>query len=186
MNQAHLDVCSSPEWSTFLAETVLPTVLAGVELGDDVLEIGPGPGLTTDLLRLRVARLTCAELDPELAGALAARLAGTGVDVREADATDLPFPTDRFTGAVSFTMLHHVPTAQLQDRIFGELARVVRPGGTVVLNDSVGSDDLRAFHTDDVYNPVDPTTLVARLTDAGFGEVALEVNEFAFWAHARV
>ncbi len=185
MNEAHLQFCGSDEWRTFLAETVLPMVLAGVDLGDDVLEIGSGPGMTTDLLRSSVARLTCAELDPTLADALATRTAGTNVEVLHADASALPLPDGRFSGAVSFTMLHHVPTAELQDRIFAELARVLAPAGVAVVNDSLGSEELCAFHGDDVYNPVDPATLEARLTAAGFGSVTVEVNEFAFWAHAR-
>jgi len=57
-------------------------------------------------------------------------------------------------------MLHHVPTAELQDRIFAELARVVAPGGTVVLCDSVYSDALAGFHVDDTFNPVDPALLL--------------------------
>jgi hypothetical protein len=32
-------------------------------LGSDVLEVGPGPGGSTDLLHARVARLTCVEAD---------------------------------------------------------------------------------------------------------------------------
>jgi ubiquinone/menaquinone biosynthesis C-methylase UbiE len=108
------------------------------------------------------------------------------VTVVNADATNLPLPDDRFSGAVSFTMLHHVPTVELQDRIFAELARVVAPGGSVVLNDSIGSDALRDFHHGDVYNPVDPSTLETRLAHAGFSDAAITVNEFAFWAHARV
>ena len=83
-------------------------------------------------------------------------------------------------------MLHHVPTVERQDRIFGELARVVAPGGTVVLNDSLGSDALRDFHHDDVYNPIDPSTLEARLAIAGFRDADVTVNEFAFWVHAHV
>jgi ubiquinone/menaquinone biosynthesis C-methylase UbiE len=161
-------------------------VLAGVDLGDDLLEIGAGPGLSTDLLRERVERLTCVEIDPGLAGALADRLAGTNVDVHQGDAAALRFPADRFSAAVSFTMLHHVPTAELQDRIFAELARVVVPGGTVVFNDSVHSDALAAFHRDDTYNPVDPRTLATRLERAGFSEYRVDGNEFAFWVHARV
>lgn len=186
MNDDHLNVCASAEWGAFLAETIFPAVLDGVELGDDLLEIGAGPGLTTDLLKTRVAQLTAVELDPGLAASLATRLAGANVEVLNADATDLPLPDDRFSGAVSFTMLHHVPTVDLQDRIFGELARVVAPGGTVVLNDSLGSDALRDFHHDDVYNPIDPSTLEARLALAGFADADITVNEFAFWAHARV
>jgi 16S rRNA A1518/A1519 N6-dimethyltransferase RsmA/KsgA/DIM1 with predicted DNA glycosylase/AP lyase activity len=40
----------------------------------DEQEVGPGPGLATDILRRLVARVTAAELDSELAGKLAARL----------------------------------------------------------------------------------------------------------------
>ena len=47
------------------------------DLGDDVLEIGPGPGLTTDLLRVDLVKLTAIELDPALASALSDRLTGT-------------------------------------------------------------------------------------------------------------
>ncbi len=185
MNEAHLEVCASPEWASFLADTIFPTVLADVDLGDDVLEIGAGPGMATDLLRERAARLTSVEIDPDLASALSARLGGSNVTVVEADASALPLPADAYSGAVSFTMLHHVPTDELQDRIFAELARVVVPGGVVVLNDSVAGDDLAAFHEDDIYNPVDPTTLAARLRTVGFADVTVQVNEFAFWAHAR-
>ncbi|MEP6625865.1 MAG: class I SAM-dependent methyltransferase [Acidimicrobiia bacterium] len=186
MNQDHLNVCASAEWGAFLAETVFPAVLADVDLGPDVIEIGSGPGLSTDLLRERSARLTAVELDDALAASLTARLAGTNVTVVQADATDLPLPGDSFSGGVSFTMLHHVPTPALQDRIFAELARVVVPGGTVVLNDSLGSDALRDFHHDDVYNPIDPSTLERRLSRAGFADASITVNEFAFWVHARV
>ena len=185
MNQDHRIACASPEWAEFLEEVVLPNALAGVELGDDLLEIGAGPGKTTDILRGRVARLTAVELDDDLAGQLEARMAGTNVDVVHADATELPLPADRFSAAVAFTMLHHVPTADLQDRIFAELARVVAPGGTVVLSDSVHSDGLESFHVDDTYNPVDPATLEARLTAAGLTQVVIDANDERFVAHAR-
>ncbi len=125
------------------------------------------------------------ELDVDLALALRERLAGTNVEVVQADATALPQESDRFSGAVSFTMLHHVPTAELQDRLFGELARVLAPGGVLVLSDSLGSDDLRAFHSGDTYNPVDPATLPARLDAAGFDGIDVQTNDYGCMAHAR-
>ena len=82
-------------------ELVLPAALADVDLGGDVLEIGPGPGFTTDVLRTRAERLTAVEIDPPLADALARRLAGTNVKVIEGDASALDLPSDRFTGAAS-------------------------------------------------------------------------------------
>ncbi len=62
MNREHLEFCASDEWRQMLRDLVLPYALDGAELGDDVLEIGPGPGLTTDLLRAEVARLTAVEI----------------------------------------------------------------------------------------------------------------------------
>ena len=185
MNEQHLIACASAEWGEFLREVILPAALTDVDLGDDVLEIGPGPGLTTDVLRSSVAALTAVELDPALADALRSRMRDTNVEVVNADATDLPLPTDRFSGAVSFTMLHHVPTVELQDRIFAELARVVAPSGMVVLSDSVASDGLRDFHEADTYNPIDPSTLEDRLTRAGFVHVRVDADDQRFVVHAR-
>src|SRR5438067_2807222 len=129
MNSEHLRLCSSAEWGKNVADVLFPWVLGERDLGADVLEVGPGPGLTTDLLRQRVKKLTAVEIDPSLAAPLAARLAGTNVEVVNADATDLPFDPGRFTAATSFTMLHHVPTVELQDKLFAEVARVLQPGG---------------------------------------------------------
>ena len=93
----------------------------------------------------------------------------------------MPFEDGRFSGAASFTMLHHVPTVELQDLMFAEVARVLRPGAVLVANDAVASPDLAALHTDDIYNPVDPTTLEDRLGAAGFTAVEVKANEYA-WA----
>ena len=88
MNEGHLQFLASPEWAQMLETDLLPWALGVADLGDDVLEVGPGPGLTTDLLRQRTSRLTAVEVDADLATALAARLKGTNVDVVHADASD--------------------------------------------------------------------------------------------------
>ena len=155
---------------------LLPWALTGRDLGDDVLEIGPGPGLTTEILKERVARLTAVEVDPDLAAQLRARLDGTNVEVIEADATASGLPSDRFTAATCFTMLHHIPTPNLQDRLFAEVRRVLKPGGVFVGTDSVDSEDLRSLHIDDTFVPVDPDTLPVRLAGAGLTDVTVEVD----------
>ncbi|MDY7103487.1 MAG: class I SAM-dependent methyltransferase [Actinomycetota bacterium] len=185
MNTQHLEHCASPEWRAALRDIILPYALADARLGDDVLEVGAGPGLTTDLLRDRLPALTAVEIDDALADDLARRLAGTNVEVVHADATDLPFDDGRFSGAVSFTMLHHVPTAELQDRLFAEVARVLAPGALFVASDSVASDELAGFHVDDIYNPVDPATVDDRLRAAGFAAVEVRSNQYGWAAHAR-
>jgi len=170
-----------------LEEQILPPVLADHDLGDDVIEVGPGPGFTTDVLRRRAARVTAVEIDGLLADRLATRLAGTNVEVVHADATATPLEPDRFTGAASFNMLHHVPTAISQDAIFAELARVLRPGGILVAADAEYSPDLLGFHEGDTYNPIDPDGLEARLEIAGFERVTIDRFEFGWrcTAHAR-
>lgn len=188
MNQAHMELLVSEDWRNLLSDHVLPFAFgpaSPADLGSDVIEIGPGPGLTTDLLHDTFAKLTAIELDPQLAAALSVRLAGTNVEVVEADATAMPFQSARFSGAMMFTMFHHVPTVELQDRLLSEVLRVLEPGGLLVASDSVASDNLAALHTDDVYNPVDPETLSARLCSIGFVDIDVESNGFGWRCHAH-
>lgn len=185
MNKEHLDLLVSDQWRDKLLDVILPNALNGIDLGDQVLEIGPGPGMTTDLLRADVRSLTAVELDTDLAAELARRLAGTNVTVVPADAADLPFDDCRFTAVVSFTMLHHVPTAPLQDRVFAEVARVLRPGGLLVATDSIASAELAALHIGDIYNPVDPCGLTDRLVAAGFVDVRVQSSGDHWTVHAR-
>ena len=174
MNERHLQLCSSAEWAETVQSEILPWTLGARDLGDDVLEVGPGPGLTTDLLRKRVKRLTAVEIDDKLAAALAGRMAGFNVEVIHADGTALPFEDNRFSGATCFTMLHHVPTPEQQDQLLAELHRVLRPGGWLIGVDSLESPEWWDLHFGDICVPVDPTTLSDRLRGAGFTEVEIE------------
>src|SRR5437773_5335976 len=110
MNWFHRQVCRSGRWRRRIKRELLPWALQGVALGDDVLEIGPGPGVTTDLLRGQAPRLTALEVDAAGAAALERRLGGSGVRVVHGDGADMPFLDRSFSGVVSFTMLHHVPS----------------------------------------------------------------------------
>ena len=185
MNEGH-KVCGGDEWRAAVRDFIIPWAVGDGDLGDDVLEVGPGYGATTDVFRERVAKLTAVEIDPELAAALATRLAGTNVTVVEGDATALSYEADRFTGATCFAMLHHVPSPELQDRLFAEVARVVRPGGLFVASDSLANGDLREFHEGDTYMPIDPDGITVRLEGAGFTAVDVSVNDFGWSARARV
>jgi SAM-dependent methyltransferase len=175
VNRAHLEFCSSAEWARLVEDELLPWVLDGRELGDDLLEVGPGPGLTTDVLRRQAARVTAVELDLALAEKLASRLAGSNVRVVAGDVTRLPFHAGRFSAAACLTMLHHIPSPALQDAALAELARVLRPGGLLAGSDGLDTPARRELHEDDVFVPVDPGTLAARLRTAGFGRTQVEV-----------
>jgi SAM-dependent methyltransferase len=185
VNECHLQFCASPAWRQLVVEVILPLALAEADLGPDVLEIGPGPGFTTDVLMTLVARLTAVEIDPGLAQALADRLAGSNVEVVRGDATELDLPTARFTGAASFHMLHHIDTVEAQQRALAELARVLQPGGVLVAADAGYSQGSELFHQDDTYNPIEPGTLQRRLSDVGFCSIAVQEHDLGWVCLAR-
>jgi ubiquinone/menaquinone biosynthesis C-methylase UbiE len=176
MNENHSRVCPSPEWAEYLCGEVLPAAVGDAELGSDLIEVGPGPGASTEWLRHRVERLVAVEVEPETADRLAARFADTNVQVLTADATALEIDDESFDAAASFTMLHHLPTAALQNRLLAELLRVLRPGGVLVGSDSLASDALHQFHEGDTYNPVDPAGLLVRLQTLGYERITLTVD----------
>jgi SAM-dependent methyltransferase len=180
MNLYHRRFCSSSGWGETLAQTVIPWVLREYNLGQDVLEIGPGPGKATDVLRHKFERLTCLEIDEKLAASLAERMAGTNVEVRQGDATAMPFADESFSGAISMTMLHHVPNAQLQDRLLAEVFRVLKPGGAFVGSDSTVNLKFRLSHVFDTMVPVPPKPFEDRLRRAGFVDTAIREGEGAF------
>jgi len=184
MNEGHL-VCDSPEWRAAVRDEMIPWAVGDLDLGDDVLEIGPGYGATTDVFCQLLPRLTSVEVDPDLAARLQDRYAGTHVEVILGDATALNFPDGRFSAVVCFSMLHHVSSPELQDRLFAEAARVLRPGSPMVAVDGVESEGVRAFHEGDTYQPIDPTTLPLRLNGVGFANVEVRLNEYGWAAVAR-
>ena len=185
MNRNHRQLCASDGWGDYIRDDLLPWVLGERPLGGSVLEIGPGPGLSTDLLRGRTRRLTAIESDPRAARSLERRLAGTNVTVVGADAVIMPFRRSRFSAAVAMTMIHHVPSVGFQDAMLAEVCGVLRPGAWLMGVDSLDSSGFRKFHAGDVCVPADPTTFGARLRTAGFCDVEVERREEAFRFAAR-
>jgi len=101
-------IAGSAYWRKAVDTYILPWVLDGLDIGANVLEVGPGPGVTTDLLRGRVDRPTCVEIDRAFADSLSRRMSGHNVTVVRQDATAMSFPDATFDGALSFTMLLHL------------------------------------------------------------------------------
>ncbi len=180
MNRFHRWYCRTDHWRRVAQGSLLPWVLGEIDLGSHALEVGPGPGLTTDVLRTHVRALTALEIDPRLAAALHARTIGSNVTVVEGDATALPFPDATFSGAVSCTMLHHVPSTALQDRLLAEVRRVLRPGAWFLGSDSTTSLVFRLAHLFDTMVPVDPDGFTDRLARAGFRKVSVRRGDGAF------
>ncbi|MGH3448026.1 MAG: class I SAM-dependent methyltransferase [Nocardioidaceae bacterium] len=182
MNVVHRRYCRSRWWCRHLQE-LLPWAIQEAPLsGATVLELGSGPGQTTDWLRSRVGVLTAVEYNRADATALATRAAE--VRVVNADATALPFPDATFDAVVCFTMLHHVPTVELQNQLFGEAHRVLRSRGVFAGSDSRWGPLFALAHIGDTMQLVDPTTIEDRLRDAGFDTATTERRRSTFRFHA--
>jgi len=187
MNLVHGVLCSSGWWAGRVETKLLPWALGDIDLGDDVLEFGPGFGATTRVLARRsdAARLSALELEQRYCERLRHDLAGA-VDIVHGDATRMPFPDDRFSAAVCFTMLHHLPSREAQDRALAETLRVLRPGGVFAGTDSVGNGLLfRVIHIGDTLVKIDPAAFPERLAAAGFADADVDCTErsFRFRAH---
>ncbi len=102
------------------------TAFARVGRGDEVLDVGCGPGaLTAHLLSVGAE---VAAIDPSPPFVDAVRLRFPIVDVRRGTAEELPYDTASFDAALAQLVVHFMtdPVAGL-----GQLARVTRPGGVV-------------------------------------------------------
>lgn len=92
-----------------------------------VLDVGGGHGLYTQEFRDRGARCVLVDIEPaefDLDGAAA-------LDTLVGDAARLPFADDSFDVVFTSNMLEHVADPDL---VRGELARVLKPGGILVLS----------------------------------------------------
>jgi ubiquinone/menaquinone biosynthesis C-methylase UbiE len=115
-------------------------LLAG--LHGHVLEIGPGPGLNFPFYPDAVTELTLAEPEDAMADRLDERFAASdrAGHVVRAPAEDLPLRDDSVDFAVATFVLCTVDDPQ---RVLGEIARVLKPGGRLVFMEHVRSRDPR-------------------------------------------
>ena len=125
------------------------------------------------MLAQRYERLTALEVDAGRAAALAGEFTGRATVVPGSGAA-MPFSDNEFSGVVCFTMLHHVPSAALQDDLFAEAHRVLAPGGVFAGSDSQLSLRFRLLHIGDTMVVLDAGTLPQRLARAGFTDVHVE------------
>jgi ubiquinone/menaquinone biosynthesis C-methylase UbiE len=100
--------------------------------GKDVLEIGAGTGVHARLLAQAGANLAAVDLTPTAVELTRKRLElhGLHADVREADAEHLPFADASFDFVWSWGVIHH---SESTEKVAAEIARVLRPGGTLAL-----------------------------------------------------
>ena len=113
-------------------------------------------------------------------------LEGERISLGRSVSAELSYPDESFDSAGCFTMLHHVPTLALQNKILAEAFRVLRPGGVLIGSDSLASTHLHEFHEADTYNPVEPASLLPRLQTLGFSKVTVIVDDSLLFIARKV
>jgi SAM-dependent methyltransferase len=127
------------------AETLGSLVaLVPTEPGSRWLEVACGPAAISRAVAGRVGSVHGVDLTPamvEKASAEATRQGIMNAEFSVGDATALEFDDASFDGALTRFSLHHIPAPQ---RVIEEMARVVRPGGFVIVGDHVTDNDADA------------------------------------------
>jgi SAM-dependent methyltransferase len=145
------------------------------------LETASGPGLVARAIAPRVGSVQGVDLTPAMVEKAGAEARAQGIDnVRFGlgDATALELADDSFDGAVNRFSLHHIPAP---GRVLAEMARVVRPGGWVLVADHLtdADGDAAAWH-EEIERLRDPShwACLTRERLLALGEAAgLELDE---------
>jgi ubiquinone/menaquinone biosynthesis C-methylase UbiE len=180
MNKFENWFCGSSIWRFVTERRLVPWILSGYALGDHVLEVGAGPGATTQELLRRAGRVTSLEYDPSFVVRLAERHKDSRLTVVRGDAVTLPFSDHSFSSVVAVLVLHHLRSPEQQDAAFQEFHRVLRPGGMFFAFEIRDGWLHRVGHIRSTFVPVSPASAFARLTIAGFSRIAVDIERTAF------
>jgi len=122
----------SPEWKQALIDEVL---LANLEDGGDVIEIGPGAGRWTDALQARARTLTLVDVSQTCLDMCRTKFTGAGnIRYLLSSGADLSGVEDGSVDFIwSFDVFVHVSPADTEGYL-RDFRRVLRPGGRAVIH----------------------------------------------------
>jgi len=107
---------------------------AGLPPSARVLDVATGTGAQALAFAGTAAEVVGIDLSEAMLSAARRKNPPTHVSFVRADATDLPFPAERFDVTCISFALHEMP-ASVRGRVIREMARATRHGGTVVVVD---------------------------------------------------
>jgi 2-polyprenyl-3-methyl-5-hydroxy-6-metoxy-1,4-benzoquinol methylase len=111
------------------------------DAGADWIDLACGPGVVSRATAARVGSVMGVDLTPAMIEEAERRADEEGIDnvsFALGDVTALDFGADCFDGAITRLSLHHIPAP---GRVVAEMARLVRPGGWVLVSDIVADRD---------------------------------------------
>jgi len=158
----------------------------------EVLEVGAGSGILTEVLFPRAGSVLATDFAPQMIEVLRERLEAAGADnvrCQVMDGQALPLEDSSFDAAACSFALMLFPD---RSRGFAELCRVVRPGGRVAVSGWAGPDKFEAFglflaalqqafpdmpappSPPPVFSLSDPADFKSQMEVAGFRDVEVE------------
>jgi arsenite methyltransferase len=152
-----------------------------LEAGETVVDLGSGPGLDALIAAKQVGasgRVIGVDMTPEMlerARATAAKAGAANVDFRQGRLEQLPVESGSADAVTSNCVINLVPD---KAAVFGEIARVLKPGGRVVVSDIVLDRPLPEAVANDVFawcgcvaGATDRTEYLGLVKAAGLGEI---------------
>ncbi len=118
----------------------------GVKQGENILDIGTGPGVLVPYLRDRLGqngRVCAFDFSMEMARQAMRKLKNNADTVLRADVHHIPFKDETFDRAICFAAFPHFFDPQ---KALREMARAVRPGGTVIVAHLLSREELAEHH----------------------------------------
>jgi len=115
--------------------------LAGDPSGLRVLDVGTGAGATALAFAARGAQVVALDLTPAMLETTRRQAEERGIsslETRLGDAAELPFADASFDFVTCRVCAHHFGRPR---QAVGEMARVLRPGGRILLIDSISPED---------------------------------------------
>ena len=106
---------------------------AGARPGMMIADVGTGTGFLAELALDAGAHVIGIDISDGMLGEVRSRFAGRPFEARRGDTAALPLAADEVDAVVANMVLHHAedPPAAIR-----EMARVIRPGGTLVITDA--------------------------------------------------
>ncbi len=169
-----------------------PHAIASLRPGETVLDLGSGGGLDVLLAARQVGDdgyvygVDMTDRMLELARGNAAKIGAANVEFRKGDLEDLPLHADAVDVIISNCVVNLTPDKSI---VLREAFRVLKPGGRLAISDIVVDGDLDGLPVSEeqiraglswagcIAGALTVTELTSLLQEAGFEEIAIEVEQ---------